>query len=132
MRLETFVAQLAERIGRTGTGDAPSAVPAIIECLVQERFSPDDPVRVIQCRSNDDLYSVLVVQTGALAVVTVTQSVLPTPRSTDGLASAYEVALTDAINRTPCERVVGRDVAVTLDDHGVDAASCHVASILAR
>lgn len=52
--------------------------------------------------------------------------------STEGITSAYEIALTKAINETQSERIVCSDLFVSMDAAGACAAAAHVSGTLRR
>ena len=131
MLLDAFVAQLSVLVC-DALNEHQSATPSAL-CSVQVPFDAKDPARVIRCIRNDASYYILVSKhVGNIAGITTVQLVLPTPIPTDRLASAYETALTDAINKTPSERVIGRDLYVQMDKIGAGNASTIIAGIIAR
>ncbi len=129
MLFEAFVTHLSVLIRESLHEHETTTQSSVCE---QAPFAVDDPVRAIQCMRNDASYYILVTKHGNIAGIKTVQLVLPTPISTDGLTSAYEIALADAINKTHSERVVGRDLYVQMDNTGASIASNHIADIIAQ
>lgn len=87
-------------------------------------MKPDEPVRAINFTDGRALFYVLVSKrVGNVACITTVRLVRPRAISTENLTSAYEIALTKAINETYSERIVGTDLFVSMDDAGARPTS---------
>ena len=130
MFLDAFVTNLSVLVSKALNEHQSTAQSAVCD---QAPFVADDRVRIIQCIRNDAYYNILVSKHGGnIACITTLQNVLPPPISTDGLTSAYEIALRNAINETHRERIVGKDLYVQMDSIGAGVASTHIADIIAK
>ena len=101
----------------------------MMQCRVQAPFNASDPVRVLNFTDGCVLVSKRV---GNVACITTVRLVRPPAMSTEGITSAYEIALTKAINETQSERTVGSDLFVSMDAAGACAAAAHVSGTLRR
>ena len=101
---------------------------------VQAPLKPDEPVRAINFTDDRALFYVLVSKrVGNVACITTVRLVRPHAISTEKLTSAYEIALTKAINETYSERIVGTDLFVSMNEAGeagARAAAAHVSGII--
>ena len=131
MFLDAFVTTLSV-LAREALNEHQSTTQSAV--CEQAPCATDDRVRIIRCMRNDAYYNILVTKHGGnIAGITTVQLVLPPPPiSTDGRASAFEIALTDAINQTHSERIVGGDLFVQMDSIGARVASTHIADIIAK
>ena len=128
MSLDAFVTTLSVLVRRALNEHQSTTQSAVSE---QAPCATNDPDRIIRCMRNDAYYNIVVSKHGGnIACIQTVQLVLPPPISTDGLTSAYEIALTDAINNTHSERIVGRDLHVQMDNIGAGVASTHIAHII--
>jgi hypothetical protein len=128
MSFEAFVGNLSALVREALNEHQSTTQSAVCE---QAPFAADDRVRIIRCMQNDAYYNILVSNHGVkIACITTVQLVLPPPISTDGLTSAYEIAIREAINKTHSERIVGRDLHVQMDNIGACVASTHIANII--
>ncbi|NDD75557.1 MAG: hypothetical protein EBZ40_11370 [Gammaproteobacteria bacterium] len=103
--------------------------------IVRAPLKPDEPVRTINFTDDRALFYVLVSKrVGNVACITTVQLVRPPAISTENLTSAYEIALTKAINETYHERIVGKELFVSMTGEtvgaGARAAAAHVAGII--
>ena len=94
---------------------------------VQAPLKPDEPVRAINFTDGRALFYVLVSK--RIGITTV-RLVRPRAISTEKLTSAYEIALTKAINETYSERIVGTDLFASMNEAGARAAAAHVSEII--
>lgn len=130
MYLDAFVTTLSV-LAREALNEHQSTTQSAV--CEQAPCATDDRVRIIRCMRNDAHYNILVTTHGGnIAGITTVQLVLPPPISTDGRTSAFEIALTDAINQTHSERIVGGDVFVQMDSIGAGVAATHIADIIAK
>ena len=130
MFLDAFVTNLSVLVRKALNEHHSTAQSAVCE---EAPVVADDRVRIIRCTWNDAYYNILVSKHGGnIACITAVQLVLPPPISTNGLTSAYEIALRNAINETHSERIVGKDLYVQMDSIGAGVASIHIADIIAK
>jgi hypothetical protein len=129
MSLVAFVANLSMLVRDALNEHQSTTQSAVSE---QAPFAADDPeFIIIRCMRNDAYYDIVVSKHGGkIAGIQTVQLLLPPQVSTDGLTSAFEIALTDAINKTHSERIVGRDLHVQMDNIGACVASTHIANII--
>jgi hypothetical protein len=106
----------------------------LMQGRVQAPLKPDEPVRAINFTDDRALFYVLVSKrVGNVACITTVRLVRPHAISTEKLTSAYEIALTKAINETYSERIVGTDLFVSMNEAGeagARAAAAHVSGII--
>jgi len=128
MSLGAFVTNLSVLVRKELNEHQSTTQSAVSE---QAPFAADDPERIIRCMRNDAYYNIAVSKhAGNIACISTVQLVRPPPISTDGNTSAFEIALTDAINHTHSDRTVGRDLHVQMDNIGASVASTHIANII--
>jgi hypothetical protein len=127
MSLGAFVTNLSVLVRKALNENQSTTQSAVCE---EAPFAADYPELIIRCMRNDAYYNIVVSKHGKIAGIQTVQLVLPPPISTDGLTSAYEIALTDAINKTHSERIVGKDLHVQMDNIGAGVASTHIANII--
>ena len=114
MRINDFVTILAEQIKLAFVGE--------IKITLQEQFTSNDPMRIIELILQDSCYPIAVIS--HVHGIAATKSELQKPLPINEFASPYEIKLTNAINNFTCERLIGSVI------HGAIAGSTQVISTI--
>ena len=123
MRINDFVTILAEQINVDFVGE--------IKVTLQEQFTSNDPMRIIELILQDSCYPIAVIShVYGIAAITVTKSELQKPLPINEFASPYEIKLTNAINNSTRERLIGSVIHVYMNKDGAIAGSTQVISTI--
>ena len=123
MRINDFVTILAEQINVDFVGE--------IKVTLQEQFTSNDPMRIIELILQDSCYPIAVIShVDGIAAITVTKSELQKPLPINEFASPYEIKLTNAINNSTRERLIGSVIHVYMNKDGAIAGSTQLISTI--
>jgi hypothetical protein len=110
MSINEFVTNLAEQI--------TIAFDSEINVRVQEQFTANDPMRIIEILLKDSCFPIAVIShVDGIAAITVTKSELQKPVLINEFASPYEIKRINSINNSTRESVIhvymNKDGAIT-------------------
>ena len=99
MSINEFVTNLAEQITISFVGE--------INVTVQEQFTANDPMRIIEILLKDSCFPIAVIShVDGIAAITVTKSELQKPVLINEFASPYEIKRINSINNSTRESVI--------------------------
>ncbi len=123
MSINNFVTNLAEQITISFDGE--------INVTVQDQFTANDPMRIIEIILKDSCYPIAVIShVHGIAAITVTKSELQKPVLINEFESPYEIKLKNAINNSTRERLIGSVIHVYMNKDGAIAGSSRIIDTL--
>lgn len=123
MSMNDFVTNLAEQITISFVGE--------INVTVQEQFTSNDPMRIIEIILKDSCFPIAVIShVDGIAAITVTKSELQKPVLINDFASPYEIKLINSINNSTRERLIGSVIHVYMNKDGAIAGSTRIISTI--
>jgi len=123
MSINNFVTNLAEQITIAFDGE--------INVTVQEQFTANDPMRIIELILKDSCFPIAVIShVDGIAAITVTKSELQKPVLINEFASPYEIKLINSINNSTRERLIGSVINVYMNKDGAIAGSTRIISTI--
>ena len=123
MSINEFVTNLAEQITISFVGE--------INVTVQEQFTSNDPMRIIEIILKDSCFPIAVIShVDGIAAITVTKSELQKPVLINDFASPYEIKLINSINNSTRERLIGSVIHVYMNKDGAIAGSTRIISTI--
>jgi|LakMenEpi03Aug12_release.lakeMendotaPanAssembly.Ray.scaffolds.fasta_scaffold17555_8 hypothetical protein len=123
MSMNDFVTNLAEQITIAFVGE--------INVRVQEQFTANDPMRIIEILLKDSCFPIAVIShVDGIAAITVTKSELSKPVLINEFESPYEIKLKNAINKSTRERLIGSVIHVYMNKDGAIAGSTRIISTI--
>ncbi len=119
MSINEFVSNLAEQITIAFVGE--------INVTVQEQFTANDPMRIIEILLKDSCFPIAVIShVDGIAAISVTKSELQKPVLINEFASPYEIKVKNAINNSTRESVIN----VYMNKDGAIAGSTRIISTI--
>ena len=119
MSINNFVTNLAEQITIAFVGE--------INVTVQEQFTANDPMRIIEILLKDSCFPIAVIShVDWIAAITVTKSELQKSVLINDFESPYEIKLKNAINNSTRESVIH----VYMNKDGAIAGSTRIISTI--
>ena len=123
MSMNDFVTNLAEQITISFVGE--------INVTVQEQFTSNDPMRIIEIILKDSCFPIAVIShVDGIAAITVTKSELQKQLLINEFESPYEIKLKNAINNSTHERLIGSVIHVYMNKDGAIAGSTRIISTI--
>ena len=123
MNINNFVTNLAEQIKLSFDGE--------INVTVQEQFTSNDPMRIIELILKDSCFPIAVIShIEGIAAITVTKSERQKPVLINEFESPYEIKLKNAINNSTRERLIGSVIHVYMNKDGAIAGSSRIISTI--
>ena len=123
MSINEFVTNLAEQVS--------IAFDSEINVRVQEQFTANDPMRIIEILLKDSCFPIAVIShVDGIAAITVTKSELSKPVLINEFESPYEIKLKNAINNSTRERLIGSVIHVYMNKDGAIAGSSRIISTI--
>ncbi len=123
MSMNDFVTNLAEQVSISFDSE--------INVLIQEQFTPNDPMRIIELTLKDSCYPIAVIShVHGIAAITVTKSELQKPVLINEFESRSEIILKNAINNSTRERLIGSVIHVYMNKDGAITGSSRIISTI--
>lgn len=123
MNINNFVTNLAEQIKLSFDGE--------INVTVQEQFTSNDPMRIIELILKDSCFPIAVIShIEGIAAITVTKSERQKPVLINEFESPYEIKLKNAINNSTRERLIGSVIHVYMNKDGAITGSTRIISTI--
>lgn len=123
MSMNNFVTNLAEQITIAFVGE--------INVTMQEQFTANDPMRIIEIILKDSCFPIAVIShVEGIAAISVTKSEPQKPLPINEFESLYEIKLKNSINNSTRETLIGSVIHVYMNKDGAIAGSTRIISTI--